>query len=174
MPLGFTLPPIWALPLLLLVCGAASGQTTYGLIEGSVTDATVTVTEPKTGFVRTVVTNELGLYRALNLHQAEFDVTVELRGFATATRRAVKIDVGQAVALNVALEVDRVAVLLRVAPPPAISAVTPEISNTVDTRRVNELPLNGRDFARLALFAPGVVQTVGLIASIVVNAADYS
>ena len=41
-------------------------------------------------------------------------------------------------------------------------------------RRVNELPLNGRDFTRLALFAPGVIQTVGLIASIAVNATGVS
>ena len=102
----FTLPMMGA--LLLLVSGTASTQTTYGLIEGSITDATggalhgatVTVTQPTTGFVRTIVTNELGLYRALNLHPAEYDVTVELSGFATVTRRSVKIDIGQAVALN--------------------------------------------------------------------------
>jgi Carboxypeptidase regulatory-like domain len=177
----FTLPMMAA--LLLLVSGAAATQTTYGLIEGSITDAsggalsdaTVTVTQSKTGFVRTIVTDELGRYRVLSLNPAEYDVTVELRGFATVARRALKVDVGQAVALNLAMDVDKLNVDITVAPPPpAISAVTPEISNTIDTRRVNELPLNGRDFTRLALFAPGVVQTVGLIASIVVNAADYS
>jgi hypothetical protein len=76
-------------------CRTASTQTTYGLIEGSITDATggalsgatVTVTQPQTGFVRTTVTNERGLYRALNLNPAEYDVTVELRGFAKTTRR---------------------------------------------------------------------------------------
>src|ERR1700741_4481057 len=94
--------------LLLLLCATASAQTTYGLIEGRITDATggalpgaaITVTQPTTGFVRTVATNNLGLYRVLNLRPAEYDVTVELSGFAKATRRSVRIDVGQAVVLN--------------------------------------------------------------------------
>ncbi len=98
--------------------GTASAQTTYGLIEGRITDATggalpgatITVTQPTTGFVRTVVSNELGLYRVLNLHPAEYDVTVELSGFATVTCGSVKIDVGQAVALNVGMEVASLAV----------------------------------------------------------------
>jgi hypothetical protein len=176
----FTLSMVGA--LLLVVSGTASTQTTYGLIEGSITDATggalsgatVTVTQPKTGFVRTIVTNELGLYRALNLNPAEYDVTVELSGFAKVTRQSVKVDVGQAVAVNLAMDVDRLDVVVTVAPPPAINAVTPEVSTTIDRRRVNELPLNGRDFTRLALFAPGVVQTAGLIAAIAVNATDVS
>jgi hypothetical protein len=177
----FTLPMTAA--LLLLIAGTASTQTTYGLIEGSIADATgavlsgatVTLTQPASGFVRTVETNELGLYRALNLNPAEYNLTVERSGFAKLTRRSVKVDVGQAVALNLVMDVDRLAVDVTIAPsPPAVNPVTPEISNTIDARRVNELPLNGRDFTRLALFAPGVVQTVGLIAAIAVNAADVS
>ena len=169
--------------LLLLLCSTAPAQTTYGLIEGRVTDATgaalpaatITVTHPRTGFVRTVVTNELGLYRVLNLNPAEYDVTVEMTGFAKVMCGSVKIDVGQAVALNVEMEVTKVAVVVEVAPPmSSVNAVTPEISNTIDSRRVSELPLNGRDFTRLTLFAPGVVQTSSLIASISANATGVS
>lgn len=169
--------------LILLLAGPASAQTTYGLIEGRVTDptgaalpgASITVTQQTTGFVRTVVTNDLGLYRVVFLSPAEYRISVEKSGFATVTHGAVKIDVGQAVALNIQMEVATVAVALDVSPSFAIAnTVTPEISTTVDTRRVNELPLNGRDFTRLTLFAPGVVQTVGLVASIAVNGTSVS
>src|SRR5262245_5588500 len=169
--------------LLLLLCCSAFAQTTYGLIEGRVTDATgaalpgttVTVTQPTTGFVRTVVSNELGLYRALNLSPADYDVTVERSGFATATRRSVRIDVGAAVVLNVTMELGGLTTGIDVAPSiPIVDAATPEISRTIDTRHVSELPLNGRDFTRLTLFAPGVVQTTGLLASIAVNATSVS
>ena len=79
--------------LLLILCGTASAQTTYGLIEGRITDATrgalpgatITVTQPATGLVRTVVSNELGLYRVLYLSPAEYDVTVERSGSGTVT-----------------------------------------------------------------------------------------
>ncbi len=175
---------IGALLLLLCgLCGMASTQTTYGLIEGRITDptggalpgATITITQPTTGFVRTVVTNELGLYRVLNLNPAEYDVTVEMMGFAEVTRGSVRVDVAQAVVLNVGMEVGRVAAVINVAPPiPIVNTATPEISRTIDTRQVSELPLNGRDFTRLTVFAPGVVQTSGLLASIAVNATSVS
>ena len=167
--------------VLLSLCGTASAQTTYGLIEGRITDATgaalsgatITVAQRSTGFSRAAVSNELGLYRVLNLHPAEYDVVVGRGGFATVTYASIKIDVGQAVTLNVAMEVGSVAVVMNVAPPTA-SAGTAEISATIDTRHVNELPLNGRDFTRFTLFAPGVVQTIGLVASIAVNATGTS
>jgi hypothetical protein len=169
--------------LLLFLCCTAFAQTTYGLIEGRITDATgaalpgatVTVTQPDTGFIRSVVSNELGLYHVLNVNPADYDVSVERSGFARATRRSVRIDVGQAVILNVVMDVGNLTTGIDVAPSiPIVNAATPEISRTIDTRHVAELPLNGRDFTRLTLFAPGVVQTVGLIASIAVNATSVS
>jgi hypothetical protein len=168
---------------LLFLCGTASAQTTYGFIEGRIIDttgaalpgATVTVTQPTTGFVRTVLSNELGLYRALNLSPADYDVTFERSGFATATRRSVRIDVGAAVVLDVIMELGGLTTGIDVAPSiPIVNAATPEISRTIDTRHVGELPLNGRDFTRLTLFAPGVIQTSSLIASISVNATSVS
>ena len=173
--------PAMSVAVLLCLCGTLSAQTTYGLIEGRITDATgaalseatVTVTQPTTGFARTVVSNELGLYRVLNLHPAEYELIVERSGFAMVTYELIKIDVGQRVALNVRMEVGNVGVVMDVAPP-TTSTGTAEISATIDTRRVNELPLNGRDFTRLTLFAPGVVQTIGLVASIAVNATGTS
>lgn len=180
----FSVSAIGVLLLLLDgLCGTASAQTTYGLIEGRITDATggalpgatITVTQPTTGLIRKVVTNELGLYRVLNVSPAEYDVTVELSGFAKVTRRSIRVDVGQAVALNLGMKVGNVAAFIDVAPPiPIVNAATPEISRTIDTRHVSELPLNGRDFTRLTMFAPGVVQTSGLIASIAVNATSVS
>jgi RNA polymerase sigma factor (sigma-70 family) len=176
-----SVPMIGALVILLI--STASAQTTYGRIEGRITDATggvlqgaaVTVIQPATRFVRTVVTNELGLYRVQNLSPGEYDVAAELGGFVKATRSWVRIDVGQTIALNIGMEVGNVATVLNVAPPtPIVNAATPEISRTIDTRQVSELPLNGRDFTRLSMFAPGVVQTSGLIASIAVNATSVS
>src|SRR5215470_8684163 len=137
---------------LLFVCCAAFAQTTYGLIEGRITDPTgavlpraaVTVRQSTTGFVRTVAANELGLYRVLNLSPGEYEVTVEIDGFAKATRGRVRIEVGQAVVLDVAMEVGTVAAVVEVAPSvPIVNAATPEISRTIDSRHVSELPLNG-------------------------------
>src|SRR5262245_28532723 len=86
---------------LFLLYSTVSAQTTYGLIEGRITDATggallgatITVSQSTTGLVRTVMTNALGLYRVLNLDPAEYDVTVERRGFAKVTSGSVKVGV---------------------------------------------------------------------------------
>src|SRR5687767_6461206 len=116
--------------LLLLLGGSAFAQTTFGLLEGRITDAsggalpgaTITVTQPTTGFVRTVVADVLGLYRVQYLNPSHYDVTVERSGFAKVTYQSVKIDIGQAVAFNVRMEVDQVAVVMDVTP---MATVTP-------------------------------------------------
>ena len=62
-----------------------------------------------------------------------------MAGFATLTRVAVAVGVGQAVTLDVGMDVEKVAVRMDVAPPiPGFNAATPEISSTIETRRVAE------------------------------------
>src|SRR5262249_39994100 len=86
-----------------------------------------------------------------------------------------RIDVGATIVLNVVMELGGLTTGIDVAPStPVVNAATPEISRTIDTRHVGELPLNGRDFTRLTLFAPGVIQTSSLIAAISVNATSVS
>lgn len=52
---------------------------------------------------------------------------------------------------------------------PIVNTVNAELSQTVDSRRVNEMPLNGRDFTRLAMLTPGSVQSSNIVASVSFN-----
>src|SRR5689334_11267951 len=71
-------------------------QAPTGVISGTVTDqsgavipsATVTVTEKATGTVRTMTTNNAGLYSAPALLAGEYDVRAEAPGFRTVVRQA--------------------------------------------------------------------------------------
>jgi outer membrane receptor protein involved in Fe transport len=164
--------------MLPLAAGRALAQSTYGTIEGRIVDdtgsvlpgATVTLTHRKMGIVRTAVSNERGLFRALNVSPGEHDVTVELSGFTKVARERVKVDVGQTIEINFTMKVGNMAETVEVGgQAPVVNTANAEISTTIDTRRVNELPLNGRDFTRLALFVPGAVQSSGLGASISFN-----
>ena len=169
---------IIVLVALIVVPGLVFGQSTFGTIEGRVLDATgaalpgatVTVVYVKTAVQRSTVTNEQGLYRALNLNPGEHDLTVELQGFKTVLYKKVQVENGQTVTINVKMEVAGVSETMTVmGSSPLVNAATAEMSNTIGTRQVNETPLNGREFTRLSLFAPGVVQSSASVASIVIN-----
>ena len=131
---------------------------------------TVTVTHGKTGIVRTTTTNDKGLYRALNLNLGLHTVAAELQGFSRSSRDQIKVDVGQTVEVHFKLAPGGLTETLEVkSSAPVVTTANAEISSTIDTRRVNELPLNGRDFTRLSLFVPGAVQSSGLVASLSFN-----
>src|SRR5687768_9715227 len=99
--------------LSLLGCGTGFAQQATGSIAGRVLDqqgsavpgVTVTARNPQTGFVRTEVSDNAGLYRLAALPVAAYEVTVELRGFATMSRREVGVSVAQTTAVDFTLRV---------------------------------------------------------------------
>src|SRR6187399_1988271 len=90
--LGCTLGNICRLILLSVMLASASfvwGQTTFGRISGTVSDAagasvpnaTVTITNPATNFSRVVTTNSEGFYTVTNLPVGSYNVLVEAPNF---------------------------------------------------------------------------------------------
>lgn len=161
-----------AIAALVFGSGMLIGQTTFGLIEGRVTDstgralqgATVTVTSIRTGDQRSVSTNGEGLYRALDLKPGDYDVRVDLPQFASVLRPGVSLNVSETLDIPFRLELATVAQTVTVTTEaPTINADTAEIGQVIESRRVLDLPVNGRDFTRLALFAPGAkIYTSGM------------
>src|SRR5262245_4190791 len=102
--------------------GVVSGQTTFGMIAGRITDstgavlpgATVTVTNIRTGDKRVVVTNEQGLYRAPNLSPSTYEIRVELQGFRSVLRQGVALSVSETVEIAFKLDLESVAETLTV------------------------------------------------------------
>src|SRR5919197_245321 len=104
--------------LLLAVCAPAAAQSTAanGTIEGTAFDAsgavlpgvTVTITNVDTGAERSVVTNELGLYRAPLLPLGTYRVVAELQGFKKFEQTGVQLSVGQTQVVNATLAVGTV------------------------------------------------------------------
>src|SRR5215472_460026 len=96
-------------PSLLWGQGAAAG----GTITGRVTDATggvvpgasVTITDASTKSVKTATTNKEGLFVFVNLAPATYDVGVSKQGFKEATVVGQELIIGQALTVNVTLEV---------------------------------------------------------------------
>lgn len=176
--------PLWALPLLLALAAGAhrvEAQTTFGMITGRVTDAsgavlpgaTVTVVNTRTSDTRVAVTNDQGLYRAPNLNPSQYDVRVELAGFRPVVQKGLDLAVSETLTLAFRLEIESLqeAVVVTGASP-LVNTATAEVGSRIDARRVLDLPVNSRDFSRLALFTPAAKVTSSGVASLTFNGTD--
>ena len=151
--------------VLLLASRQASAQPTTGTVLGKVADeqgaiipgATVSATNPATGFNRVAVSDAEGVYRLSALPVGAYDLIVELAGFATVERKDMVVNVGQTITLDFALKVANVAETVTVtAAAPLIEATVSSVGGVVDIGRIESIPLNGRQFANLAATLPGV------------------
>jgi hypothetical protein len=152
------------LTLLAVPC-ITHAQATTGTISGHVTDeskailpgVTVVVRNVETGATRSLVSDERGGFRALNLPPGVYSVAAELQGFTPAKRENLTVEIGREVYADLALKVG--AVTEQVTVQGAVTNV--ELSSTVaggvvSTTQIAELPLNGRSFMQLATLQPGV------------------
>jgi Carboxypeptidase regulatory-like domain len=149
---------------LALACMAFSlkmwAQKDAGSIVGTVKDATgaivanakVTVSDVERGTSLDTATNDSGEYVASPLRVGRYTVTVEHRGFKKAVTVPVNLDVQQRIALDVTLQVGQISESIEVTgAAPLLETETSELGQVVDNKRVANLPLNGRNFAQLAL-----------------------
>ena len=151
--------------LVLLGCASAFAQQTTGGIIGRVVDqqgaaipgVTVTAKNPATGFVRAEVSDAEGVYRLTALPVAIYEVTAELQGFEAVSKKDIEVNVAQVQAVDFALKVAALAETINVTgATPLIQTTNASVGQVVDLRRVERLPLNGRQFANLAATVPGV------------------
>jgi hypothetical protein len=160
------------LPGLFLVCwaGAAAAQTNTGEIGGVVRDssgavlpgAVVIATQPASGATVERVTDADGRFYLPALRIGEWEITVTLPGFAPHTQKAVALEIGRAINLEVTLALqgleEQVVVQSVV---PALQTTTSEISDVIENREVVQIPLNGRSFLALAQLSDAVVLPPG-------------
>jgi hypothetical protein len=153
------------LALLVVATGTAWAQQTTGTIAGRVLDeqnaalpgATVTARNTETGFSRTAVTDGEGTYRLAALPVGTYDLTIEMSGFANLDRKGIVVNVGQTLTLDIELKVASIQESVTVSgESPLIEATSSSVGGVVDVNRIENLPLNGRQFANLAATIPGV------------------
>ncbi|MCU1261029.1 MAG: TonB-dependent receptor plug [Bryobacterales bacterium] len=157
------------LPVLLSMFFAGSiigwAQSTSA-IQGAVTDASgsavagakVTVTETATALIREVNTGPDGLYSVQSLRPTTYKVSVTATGFRTFTQDNVTLQSDQQAIVNFRLEVGAVSESVEInATAARVDTSTGTISQVIDTARILELPLNGRNTATLAYTVAGTV-----------------
>jgi len=153
--------------LLLVAIGFATpswAQKDAGTMVGLVRDtggaaivgAKVTVEDVDRGVQMTLSTSDQGEYVASPLHIGRYKVTVEKPGFKKAVSEVVELNVQGRVAINMTLQVGQISeVVVVTGAQPLLETETSELGQVVDQKRVSNLPLNGRNFAQLALLSPG-------------------
>ena len=140
----------------------AQSQATTGEVNGRVTDAqggvlpgaSVTLTNPATGYTRTVVTGGEGYYVAPLLPPAAYDVSFEMSGLESQKRKA-NVTVGSTVTINAALGVGGVREEVTVvSESPLVETTSSVRTSTLDQTAIANLPINGRRFQDFITLTP--------------------
>jgi hypothetical protein len=156
---------ILAVELLTAWGAVSSAQTTAGL-NGSITDATgavvpsarVTVTNAETGLQREAASDAAGLYDVRLLQPGTYDIAVQKQGFRQLTREGVRLEVNQVARIDFALQVGAVTETVEVkGAAPLLESSNSSVGQVIETKAVSDLPLNGRNFAQLAILSPGAI-----------------
>ncbi len=150
---------------LLTFSSIAFGQVTTGTILGTVRDssgavvpdATVTITDTGKGTVSTYTSDANGDYNAPFLIPGTYDVSVEKGGFKRTVSNNVVLDVDQHARTDFIMQVGQVNDTVEVtSAAPLVRLDSAELGEVVGKTQVQDLPLNGRNFAQLVYLVPGV------------------
>ena len=153
--------PIFLCCLILAV--PVFGQSNYAMVTGMVRDsqqlpvakATIHFKALSTGAIRTVSTNDGGLFSASALPPDDYELTTEAPGFGTVTQ-SLRLEVGQKVAIDIGLKVGIVKEGVHVnAAADVLRPTDASVGEVVERKSVQELPLNGRMLVDLVLTVPG-------------------
>jgi hypothetical protein len=110
-----------------------------------------------------------GLYHFIGVRPADYDVTVQAKGFVTATVRGVAVDAAREVSLAVIkLAVASVSTTVEVAAEGEnVQTTTAEVTGTVSMEEIRSLPILDRDVLGILQTQPGVVYSLN--SSTVIN-----
>lgn len=156
---GFTV-----LAMLLFLSTGAVAQETTATIVGTVTDDTgavlpgvsIVAKHLSTGRSYEFVSSATGAYTATLLPIGPYEVTFHLQGFQQLTVKGITLSVNDRVSVDGKLKVGGVSEVVEVTGVSLMIQPTPAVQNLVDSKQVQELPLNNRNFVQLATLAPGV------------------
>ncbi len=158
--------------LLLVLIGFCSvpmrAQRITGDIAGEVTDSTgavlpnVTVTAVNTGtnFSRSAVTSDTGTFRIPELPIGAYKVTASAEGFKTAVQTT-NVQAGAVNPASFKLTIGQRTETVEVEGSAPLVELSPNNNNYVDSEKIENVPLNGRDFNSLLAITPGVQRTPG-------------
>ncbi|MEO5895271.1 MAG: carboxypeptidase regulatory-like domain-containing protein [Vicinamibacterales bacterium] len=148
-----------------LTPGTAYAQAT-GSMTGIVTDETgavmpgvsVEVSNTDTNQSRTAVSGPDGFYSVLLLQPGPYSVKATLQGFKTAVRDGIRVSVESTARVDVKMAIGGLEESVKVTGEASlVETASASMGTVIDQKKVEDLPLNGRNFTQLGTLIPGVV-----------------
>ncbi len=164
-----------AITLVALLVSPVFSQANYGSLSGTVKDQTgaavpgadVTITNQGTNASRALVTSDFGTFRVTQLLPTLYEVRVALIGFQTYVGRDVKVNGGGEHSLNVTLDVGELTSIVTItAGVDLVNTSDTSISTTVQTRQIQDLPLQARSVLSLVSLQAGTANSGNVPTSI--------
>ncbi len=152
--------------MLILVGASLWGQGSTAQISGTVKDTTgallpgaeVRATQTETAIARSTVSNETGAYVLPNLPIGPYRLEVSLPGFRTFVQTGIVLEVNSNPVINATLDVGQQSQQIEVqANATLVETRTTGVGQTMEFRRILELPLNGRMVTELITLGGGAV-----------------
>lgn len=143
----------------------AFSQLPTGTILGVVHDssgavvpgATVTIRNQDTNITRTTPTETDGSYRFPAIPAGTYEIEATHGGFETVKESGITLTVGQEAVQNITLSVGATSQTVEVtAVAPLVNTTNGTIGEVVNEQKVQDLPLNGRNYQDLNLLQPGI------------------
>lgn len=160
----------WVAPMLLLALAVpASAQISTGVIEVETRDAdalalpgvTVRVLNTETGAGRNAISNETGAATFPALPPGTYRVEANLDGFAPVIQDEVVLRIGQTVRLVMTLRGQVSETITVTAEAPIVDVYKVDSSTNVVPEQIEALPVQDREFEKLAFITPGVQRERG-------------
>lgn len=151
--------------LALLAVALLPAQQITGTVTGMATDPSgavlpgvqVQLKNLRTNAVREAVTDASGAYSFPFLPAASYSLSATAQGFQTYQVDSFTLQVGQTARLDLALEIGDVSQTVSVsASALALQTESASVGAVIDSAKIVDLPLNGRNFIQLAQLVPGV------------------
>ena len=149
----------------LLFCGGLAAQEFRATLTGRVLDSSgatvpnvnVAARNVETNEETTAITGSQGTYTIPLLRPGNYTLTAEAAGFKKYVREGLQLQVGQTAAVNISLEVGQVTESVNVtAEAPLLETTKADRGGVIDTQRIHELPINGRNPFLLGAMIAGV------------------
>src|SRR5580698_1625773 len=145
----------------------ALGQRTTGVINGTVSDSTgalvvgvaVTLTNQDTGIVSRATTNSTGSFVFLNVDPGPYALTFAKPGFRTISIQPFTLTINQTLTENQTMTVGATSDTVEVDASQLgimLQKGSSELGTVIQTKEIQQLPLNGRNFTSLLILSPGV------------------
>jgi len=141
-------------------------QSATTSLRGTITDskgaivqgATITLSNPDTGFLRNAKSGGDGIYQFLEVPPATYTLTASASGFATLRREKLTLQVSQPATLDLEMQVKGTTEIVEVSgETPLVNTQDATLGNNFGVRQLTDLPSEGRDPVAILSLQPGVV-----------------